>query len=154
MRRESFIPVLISGLKQSRRSLAGRAADLYKPFGKGFYPKKKPFRKGFYPKKKPFRKGFYPKKKGKRLSSLGIKHLSLKERGLKVSAGRGFKSLRRLYILLLEIATRAVIANMKIIASKPGVFFSSVMVTKVVELSVNPSSSVTVRVTVYVSAFE
>ena len=143
MRRESFIPVLISGLKQSRRSLAGRAADLYKPFGKGFYPKKKPFRKGFY-----------PKKKGKRLSSLGIKHLSLKERGLKVSAGRGFKSLRRLYILLLEIATRAVIANMKIIASKPGVFFSSVMVTKVVELSVNPSSSVTVRVTVYVSAVE
>ena len=143
MRRESFIPVLISGLKQSRRSLAGRAADLYKPF-----------RKGFYPKKKPFRKGFYPKKKGKRLSSLGIKHLSLKERGFKVSAGRGFKSLRRLYILLLEIATRAVIANMKIIASKPGVFFSSVMVTKVVELSVNPSSSVTVRVTVYVSAVE
>ena len=143
MRRESFIPVLISGLKQSRRSLAGRAADLYKPFGKGFYPKKKPFRKGFY-----------PKKKGKGLSSLGIKHLSLKERGLKVSAGRGFKSLRRLYILLLEIATRAVIANMKIIASKPGVFFSSVMVTKVVELSVNPSSSVTVRVTVYISAVE
>ncbi len=132
MRRESFIPVLISGLKQSRRSLAGRAADLYKPFGKGFYPKKK----------------------GKRLSSLGIKHLSLKERGFKVSAGRGFKSLRRLYILLLEIAIRAVIANMKIITSKPGVFFSSVMVTKVVELSVAPSSSVTVRVTVYVSAFE